>query len=300
MGQILCDRAPKVIVSRNYNKMREALFFRPLLGNARFLLERHEDALPHILKTDPAHAEKEKAKYASLLRQADGVILTNPSQQELFDREFADRPATAVLPNGVDINRFSKATRGIDSDRLVITYAGQFTRWKNLPLLFQALTHLDSRFVLRIAGGKGDQGSLEYIEGLVSLYGLQGRVENLGFVPRDQLIEKVFSGSSALLLPLGDNLESRYFTSPMKLFEYMATPIPVVAVDYPSIRAIAGDDTLFLASNDPLQFARAIQQAVAEATNSPRIQRMQRLAADYSYEQRSKRYHEFIQGLFER
>ncbi len=298
LGRMIADRRPKVVISRNYNKMKEALFFRRLLGDARFLLERHEDALPHLLKKDSVLAAKEKNKYASLLSQLDGLVLTSPSQVELFDREFLARPFTAVLPNGVNPQIFAQAKRGIDSDRFVLTYAGQFTGWKNLPLLFQAMTHLDERFVLRVAGGKDDEASRSYIEGLISLYSLQGRVENLGFVSRDKLVQDVFSGSAALLLPLGDNLESRYFTSPMKLFEYMATSIPVVAVDYPSTRSICGSDTAFLASTDPLAFAQTIQQAIMEPKESPRLQRMQAVAADYSYTRRAKRYHEYMQSFF--
>ncbi len=298
LGRILCDRGPKVIVSRNYNKMREVLWFKPLLGDVRFVLERHEDALPYLLKKDPAQARKEKANYTELLKRIDGLLLTNQSQQELSTREAISHPRTVVLPNGVDPARFSSARRGSDPHRLVVTYAGQFTRWKNLPLLFQALTHLDRRFVLRIAGGKDDEPSRSYIEGLISLYGLQGRVENLGFLAREKLISEAFSGSSALLLPLGDNVESRYLTSPMKLFEYMATPIPVVAVDYPSVRSISGEDTIFLASTDPAQFARAIRQAVAEPVASARLGRMQSIAAQYSFDKRSERYHQFLQSLF--
>ena len=299
LGRMIGDRSPKVIISRNYNKMREVLFFRRFLGKARFLLERHEDALPHLLMKDAARAQKEKTKYAELLREIDGLILTNPSQIELFDREFLARPYTAVLPNGVETQTFASAERGTDPNRLVLTYAGQFTGWKNLPLLFQAMTHLDPRFVLRLAGGKDDEASRHYIEGLTSLYSLQGRVENLGFIPRQKLVPQVFSGSAALLLPLGDNLESRYFTSPMKLFEYMATSIPVVSVDYPSVRAICGDNTVFMASNDPTEFAKAIQQAIAEPAASPRLKRMQTLAETYSYANRSKRYHQYLQSFFQ-
>lgn len=296
--QMGCDRAPKIIISRNYNKIREAVTFRWFLGNSRFLLERHEDAFPYLLKKQH-QAERERERFRRLFTQLDALILTNYSQKEIFLREFQHVPESIVLPNSVDIEPFSAARAPMYNPEgpFVLTYAGQFTPWKNVELLFQALVHLDSRYVLRLAGGKGDGSSAVWVNTLVQRYGLQGRVDYRGFISRNRLIPDVLDGSSVLLLPLGDNLESRYLTSPMKLFEYMATSIPVVAVNYPSVQLITGNESVYLAPNEALGFAKAIQQAVDTPKGDARINAMNRLAKQYSHEVRAHAFHQYLQGM---
>jgi glycosyltransferase involved in cell wall biosynthesis len=293
--KMLKDRSHKVVITRNYNKMKEALALKPLLGKVSYFLELHEDAFPHLLKSKKMSSETIKARYEKLFEQIDGLILTNYSQELILKQEFKAVPPYSVLPNGVELANFSQATTPKESsDKFVLTYTGQFTQWKNLELLFAALAKLDSRFHLRIAGGKGDQKSKELIAQWAEKYGVGSRVDYLGFLSQKELISKALDGSSALLLSLGDNMESRYFTSPMKLFEYMATKIPIVAVNYPSVNLISGTESVFLSPNDPTAFAEKIKEAVLGSEVKQRIATMNKIAAKYCYTVRSERFNNFL------
>ncbi len=56
-------------------------------------------------------------------------------------------------------------------------------------------------------------------------------------------VPDLLARSSALVLPLQDNLFGRSLTSPLKLWDYLATPTPLVLPDLATIReivAIAG------------------------------------------------------------
>jgi glycosyltransferase involved in cell wall biosynthesis len=132
---------------------------------------------------------------------------------------------------------------------------------------------------------------------MTARYHLHNRVDYVGFISPNALVSKAIDGSAALLLPLGDNMESRYFTSPMKLVEYMATTIPVVAVDYPTVQGLAGNDTVYLAPNDPVQFAEAIQYAIEDPDQSERIGRMNARAEQYTHQARAQQYHTFLSEL---
>ena len=62
------------------------------------------------------------------------------------------------------------------------------------------------------------------IWGIIEKYRLDSsRVIYLGYVDNKEIPNIAFNGSNLLLLPLGDNIQSMYLTSPMKLFEYMST-----------------------------------------------------------------------------
>lgn len=301
LSKIITDPNPKVIIARNSNKIEELIRLRFLFRKARIFLERHEDAVPYLVNNWPtSRVKKEKKRWEKILQKVDGMILTSQPQEDLFKQEFLKLPPTIILPNGVDIRTFSQASSPEENpEKFILTYTGQFTAWKNVELVFAACAKLDKRYCLRIAGGKlNDTSSREYVQRLTKQYGLSSeRVDFRGFVPREKLVDEVLTGSSALLLPLGDNPESRAFTSPMKLFEYMATPIPTVAVGYPTITSIAGEESLFLSQNNPVAFAEAIKLATQDRDESQRrVKQMNKSCLQYSYEQRSEKLNRFIRS----
>jgi glycosyltransferase involved in cell wall biosynthesis len=104
----------------------------------------------------------------------------------------------------------------------------------------------------------------------------------------------VLDKSHILLLPLGDNIQSKYLTSPMKLFEYMATKIPVLAVDYPSVSSIATEDEIFLAKNSAKEFANRIVEITKCEYLNKKIAKMNEKAKEFSYENRSKKYYDIL------
>jgi glycosyltransferase involved in cell wall biosynthesis len=154
---------------------------------------------------------------------------------------------------------------------------------------------LDDKYTLRIAGGKNKDGK-KIIQNLIKKYNINPkRVNYLGYIDNDHVVSAVLDNSNALLLPLGNNLQSKYFTSPMKLFEYMSTSIPVVAVKYPSITSIVRNDEVYLAENTPFDFSEKIRQA-CEKDNDEMIDNMNNLVKNYSYENRSHKLNNFIRS----
>ncbi len=300
MIRMMLDFTPgKTIIARQYGKISQLLLLRPFLRKPFIILELHENAFPHLMPPKHGRSAMEiKNICRKVIERADGLSLTNHSQEVVLKAEFKKLPPYVVFPNGVEWKRFSKARPGQpDKGEFVVTYTGQFTGWKNIELLFKALALLDERFTLRIAGGKGDEASRKLIEDLTARHGLEGRVDYRGFVAPESLVPEVIDGSSVLALPLGDNMESRWFTSPMKLFEYMATGIPVVAVDMPSVRLITGGDAVYLSENEPGSFAGAIMSAVTSPDREERVERMNAIGRRYTYEKRAAAIDAFLAGL---
>lgn len=238
--------------------------------------------------------------YQRFVDGLDGLLLTNTSQRQYLEEVGLKIPINhVVLPNGVDFESFSAALPSRETNKITVTYTGQFTSWKNLPLVFAALSRLDAAYRLRLAGGKIDGDSVAYIAELTQAYGVEGRVDYFGFLHPDELISRVINGSSVLVVPLGDNLIARYATSPMKLVEYMATSIPIVAVNHPSVVALTGPDTVHLSAADPAQFANAIR-AAAEESGDVRLRRIQRtkaLARRFDHAVRARSYHAWLSKI---
>ena len=60
---------------------------------------------------------------------------------------------------------------------------------------------------------------------------------------------------------------------------------------------ITGDDSVFLASSDPQDFARVIKEACNCGEDNIRIKKMNKIAAQYSYENRAGRFADFINSF---
>lgn len=89
---------------------------------------------------------------------------------------------------------------------------------------------------------------------------------------RREDIAALICAADVLLLPnkSGDAASERD-TSPMKLFEYMASGVPLVASDIPSLREIVDENTAFLVPpNDPQALADAVRRALSQPREAMR------------------------------
>lgn len=285
---LLKEKSIKVIVTRHYKKLSLILKLNRLGFNLKIIHEMHEESFPYLFKK----ISKKYVKNLFLNRDIYSFIFTNYSQVSFFKKQFGILPTKfAILPNGVESQEFSDAKM---DNNFVITYLGQFNKWKNIELLFQTLSILEEKYTLRIAGGKGDKKSDLYIRDLIDKYQIKSsRVNYMGFVDNKNVADLVLNKSNALLLPLGDNIQSKFLTSPMKLFEYMSTKIPVIAINYPSVSLISSD-ILFLSENNPNDLAQMITNVCNRRKSDFNFKLMNNLAEKYSYGNRSRKYFQEI------
>ena len=285
----------KIIVIREKKYLLPGRIFR-FLFKAFLVTELHESCLPE------KNNNKLRARYQKLFAKVNGILFTNQSQIEyLAHHKYDLLKYQIVLPNGVNVSAFSKArASSFKSKPIVLTYTGQFTSWKNIPLLFDALRYLPKYFHLRIAGGKENSAlSNTYVNELISDFSLAGRVDYLGFIHPSEIIKKAIDGSAILLLPLGDSIIARYATSPMKLVEYMATPMPIVAVDAPSVRGLSKPESIFLAKSKAKDFAKVILNVykIKPDLLKKRISRQNEISKHYDFNARAMKYNVWLNNL---
>jgi glycosyltransferase involved in cell wall biosynthesis len=103
-----------------------------------------------------------------------------------------------------------------------------------------------------------------------------------------QKLPAVLATAHALLLPLEDNLFGRQLTSPLKLWDYLATGIPIVAADLPTVRAIAGERPCYYQPQEPASIAGAVQRALAMGEGARRLR---------FWEDRAAEVESFLEGL---
>ncbi len=288
--RMLKDKEKKIIITRDLDKAKSMVACRKIM-RAKIVHEMHEESFSYLFKRRVT-----KESVLAIFSKVDAILFTNQSQVIFYEQEFGSQPyCHIVLPNGVEDGKFINVKR---KNNHVLTYLGQFNRWKNVELIFSSLALLDDKYTLRVAGGKGVESDRNYINSLMEKYGIiKQRVNFLGFVDNNDITEKVLNESNVLLLPLGDNIQSKYLTSPMKLFEYMSTEIPIVSIDYPSIKSLVGEDIVFLSENNPESFSRAINKAASFIGIDSRVLNMNKKVKKLTYQARSERYNNFIAYL---
>ena len=122
---------------------------------------------------------------------------------------------------------------------------------KNLGVLvraFRLLGREDLRLALVGARGWGDQPELD-----------DPRIVRLGFV-EDDVLAGLYRGASAFVYP------SRFEGFGIPIIEAMASGVPVVSSSHRSMDEACGDVAIRADPESPEDFARAIEQALAEAS----------------------------------
>ena len=145
-----------------------------------------------------------------------------------------------IAPDAVDIKRYVGLTKEESKRRLeigdwrLVVYTGHLYEWKGASVFAEAASQLENVRALIVGGTEGD---VKRLRSEVSQRGWKN-VEVIGYVTPDQIpIYQV--AADVVVLPNSAKSEiSRLHTSPLKLFEYMASGTPIVASDLPSLREV--------------------------------------------------------------
>lgn len=201
------------------------------------------------------------------------VALTTAIQNRLVAAGVAAHK-TLVAPDSVDHALFQnlpdrqhcRERLGLPRDRRIIGYVGRF----NTMGMEKGITELIEA-VARLAGeGAGDMY-------LVCVGGPQDAIPDYlayartkGLSPAEVLfrdrrpnqeVPLWIRACDVVTIPWPWTEFSAYFTSPMKLFEYMAAGVPVVASDLPALRDVLqhGKNAWLVNPGDALELAKGIQ-----------------------------------------
>jgi glycosyltransferase involved in cell wall biosynthesis len=215
------------------------------------------------------------------LPRADAVLAVSGPLREYATSLGVDPARAHVVPNGVDPTQFqpgppdrSVRVRWGLGDGPVLGYVGGLRPWHGVGALPALLERLVGRYEgvrLVIAGDGPLRGELERA---ISGAGLAAKAVFTGSIPHDEVPALIRSFDLALA-PY-DRFERPFYFSPLKLFEYMACGIPVVAADLGQIAEIVdGDSGLVYPAGD----LDGLTAACEELLSDPILRRRQGEAA---------------------
>ncbi|KGO88607.1 glycosyl transferase family 1 [Flavobacterium rivuli WB 3.3-2 = DSM 21788] len=177
------------------------------------------------LKLSASAAKKHKDLEREVLNTADTILVTSPTTKKEFEA-LTTKPI-AVITNGYDVEKVVK--QPLD-EKFTIAHIGSFLSERNPKILWEAIAELineDSNFKadfqLKLIGAV----SREVLDA-IDANGLSGYVNNLGYVSHDEAIAAQRKSQVLLLVEI-DSEETKCII-PGKLFEYMVSERPIIAI----------------------------------------------------------------------
>lgn len=199
------------------------------------------------------------------------VTITQALLDELTDR-FGRRDRAFVVPDGGPDPTESPAPQADTSQwPTLVAYAGHLYPWKGVDVLVHALGALPEANGL-VIGGHPAESDRERVEALSRALGLESRVMFTGQIPAADVARRL-SEASILVLPNTASAISERYTSPLKLFEYLAVGRPIVASNLPAIREVLtdGESALLVPPGDSVALAAAIRRIAGDPALARRL-----------------------------
>lgn len=229
-----------------------------------------------------------------VFNNAKGIVSISHSLIKKVREFYSLNAPVAIIPDGVNRKIIEQEQkRKIHGD---VVYVGQLYPWKGVKTLVTCMKYLPE-VNLTIVGGGSEKETRE-IDKLVDKFKLRDRVRLTGFLPYQEAL-RFMTGARVLVLPLENETISRYFTSPLKLFEYMACHVPIVASDFPTIREILRDESaLFVRPGDAEDLAAAIKKLLKDESLAQTLaDNAYIFSKDYSWSKRAERIINLLEGI---
>lgn len=199
-----------------------------------------------------------RAAGAWLFHRASRVICVSRAESELVLRHFPFAAGrTAIIPNGVDVDRLQGA-EPFDCDTKIVFTTGRLKSYKGVHRLIEALGDLDPSYRLHVAG---DGPALPNLRAMAARRHMDQRIRFLG--PVDDMTLMRWYRTARVFVSMS---EQEAFG--LTVLESLAAGTPVVASDiaaHREVRDMTGSALLRLIPLEaaPAELARAIEDAVA-------------------------------------
>lgn len=262
------------------------LYERYAFGNTAGIHAARVLAKPLVLEVNsPMVLELERTRglsFPALARRIEGEVfrsatlvcaVTGVLRDMLVELGVA-RERILVTPNGVDLERYAyapdararaRAALGLGAGALLLGFVGFYRDWHRLDLVLEALRAPELAAAELVLVGEGP--AREALEGRARELGLGARVHFVG--PRAHAeIPALLPAFDLALVPA-----INAYASPLKLFEYMAAGLAVVAPDQPNLREVLTHerDALLVPSGQPAPLRAALVRLALDAPLRARL-----------------------------
>ena len=172
------------------------------------------------------------------------------------------------MHNGVDHDYFKTPLKE-PSQKNKMVFVGnllRFNKSRGIEFVIQSMAknNFPNDILFKIIGGPEDE--VDRLKDLVSKLQLKDRVEIVGRMSRKETINQLRNSEFGLLLNSNDDIHSTDHTSPLKYFEYLYAGLKIIAIDFPSHRALPFSTNIcFFTKKDSKSFIKALNDASSKS-----------------------------------
>jgi len=245
------------------------------------------------------------------LRKANGIITTNSHIKRRFVASGFEERNILVAPNGIDLGVFAltiskedaRAQLDIDNalkkklhQSVMLLYTGSYTTMgvdKGIHTILEALKELHTQIRFVAVGGN---------EKDIARYRREAKEADVAdqvylFGRKNQHLLAIYQrAADVLLMPFPKKAHYAYYMSPLKTFEYMASGVPIIASDLPSMREILDETSCtFCAPDNAHNLAEKINFVLSQRESmQQKAIRAREIVATYTWEKRAERILQWI------
>jgi glycosyltransferase involved in cell wall biosynthesis len=219
------------------------------------------------------------------------VTITRTLADDLAER-YGSRERVFVVPDGATPAALDSHSHE-PSARLCAAYSGHLYPWKGVDVFLQALAETSEVDGLIIGGHPGET-DLARVNALALSLNLGTRLRVTGLV-RPPDVAAALSAADIFVLPNTATAISERYTSPLKLFEYLAAGRAIIASDLPALREVLTHDVTawLVPPGDAAALAGALGTLARDSARRQRFGEAARaLSAEYTWDRRAERLEE--------
>jgi glycosyltransferase involved in cell wall biosynthesis len=234
--------------------------------------------------------DQEKFVYS----RVDGLVTISDHLKDYLRQHFPLRAPVLRASDGVDLELFG-ALDGAKADPNLIIYAGSLFGWKGVDTVIKAMRYLPGKRLLILGGTPREIVEKRQMAGE---WRVLDRCVFRGYVSRTELIRTLEQAAIGVLPNHREEISER-FTSPLKLFEYMAAGKVIVASDLPSIREILDEEVAWLC---PPASPKSLAEAILASERDPAAALRKTAAAraralSFSWDRRAQAVKAFLEEI---
>ena len=246
----------------------------------RFLYEAHEvfaDTAPHE-SSEERHREESR-----VMHSAAAVVANSSATARRLVELYGNPRMLEIIPNGV-ARPDALPEKDWTCPGKFIVYAGSLFPWKGAADLVAAASSLPGCDI-EIIGGEPSR--IRELQALAPKTGAELRFS--GHLPHAQAMQHLLIACIAVL-PNRPDIDSA-FTSPIKLFEYMAAGCAIVVSDLPPMREILDEeDAMWTTPGNPQSIAAAIAALVQDPARARHLgERVRTKSERFTWQARAAR-----------
>jgi glycosyltransferase involved in cell wall biosynthesis len=189
------------------------------------------------------------------------MVVISSGLKDFYTEQGMKTENILVAHDAVDLEEFDveinkndiRKKLGIPVDAKVAMYIGRLDKWKGVETLLKASELMDDIQVVVVGEGElQDYLKITYKKALF-----------LGPLPYRDLAKNQRAADVLVIPNSKESKISTLYTSPLKVFAHMASEVPIVASDLPSLREVLHENNSTLVESDnPVAFVEGIRLAL--------------------------------------